>query len=114
MLKHLGNEAMWTPFQELPRLWEDVLNLHESPMVQQQHAQATMGLTGRGIWSSPGVTTFSPHHEHFTQTWASFYKCCLHVLCYQPKEMEKKHFQSALHAFNETAWSQRPGQHIPD
>ena len=64
MLQHLCNEAMWTPCDDLHTLWSDVLRLHESPMAAQLQAQTR----GAGIWSSPGVTTFSPHHTLGTAT----------------------------------------------
>ena len=86
MLRHLSNEAMWTDLALLPRLWQDVTRLHESPISAQLQAQAE----GQGVWSSPGVTPFSPHHEQYTETWSQFYQSCLLILCYQPKESIKR------------------------
>ena len=108
MLSHLSNEAMWTSPEDLEDLWADVERLHESPMACQLHAQAQ----GQGIWSSPGVLTFSPHHPLFSETWASFYKSCLHVLCYQPTESIKRHFERALAAFEDKSWRQGPYQSV--
>ena len=110
MLRHLSNEAMWTSPEDLEELWADISRLHESPMACQLHAQAQ----GQGIWSSPGVFTFSPHHPRFTETWAAFYKSCLHdiVLCYQPTESMTRHFERALAAFEEKRWRQSPQQSV--
>ena len=63
-IRHLSNEAMWTEPEDLPYVWKQVELLHESHMSAQLTAQ-TQRL---GIWSSPGVTTFSPHHPQFTET----------------------------------------------
>ena len=108
MIKHLANEAMWTQEQDLPDLWENVKRLHESPMEAQLQAQSH----GRDIWSSPGVTTFSPHHIQYTETWANFFRSCLHVLCYQPQEFVKKHFEHAMNTFEDSSWKQLSGQHV--
>ena len=108
MLQHLCDEAMWTPCDDLHTLWSEVLHLHESPMTAQLHAQTQ----GAGIWSSPGVTTFSPHHALFTENWTQFYQCCLHVLCYQPKESIKRQFPRALATFNDPSWKQNHNQSV--
>ncbi len=108
MIKHLSNEAMWTPSDELDDLWEDVLRLHESPMTKQLQAQSQ----GSDIWSSPGVTTFSPHHLQYTETWSNFFRSVLHILCYQPKEFIKRHFERAMVTFEDPSWKQLPGQHV--
>ena len=108
MLQHLCDEAMWTPCDDLHTLWSEVLRLHESPMTAQLHAQTQ----GAGIWSSPGVITFSPHHALFTENWTQFYQCCLHVLCYQPKESIKRQFPRALATFNDPGWKQNHNQSV--
>ena len=108
MVKQLAHESMWTPLEDLPHLWTEVMRMHESPMQRQIQAQ----IQGGDIWTSPGVTTFSPHHPDFTENWAQFYASFLHVLCYQPDMVQQKHFELARATFDDPSWRQLPQQQV--
>ena len=108
MVKQLAHESMWTPLEDLTHLWTEVMRMHESPMQRQIQAQ----IQGGDIWTSPGVTTFSPHHPDFTENWAQFYASFLHVLCYQPDMVQQKHFELARATFDDPSWRQLPQQQV--